>query len=236
MLRIWKAQENSMDSIVVTWGINLSGLVYLGSKLSDIPPTSFTENTVILQLHGGYFTSRYSIKTAAAPFHENLNIINNSDGSKIFRKNKIKIPMQEIKSSYNIDKLRKLHSLQIRIKNGSSDVQNLRDRISAKCALCDDRPIETPTRIEPPATSPNSNIRYAPQLLTMNCLNRMLQEKPTKVQMQEIIKIKKQIEIYKFKTKMLSQEKDRKSAQLRQLQTKYSTLSEENEDRGLYRF
>lgn len=50
--------------------------------------------------------------------------------------------------------------------------------------------------------------------------------------MQEIVKLKKEIEIFKFRTKLLLQEKDRKSAQLRQLKNKYTTLLDTNEETG----
>lgn len=49
-----------------------------------------------------------------------------------------------------------------------------------------------------------------------------------------MIKISKEIEITKFKTRLLSQEKDKKSAILRQLKQKYVSILEDNEERSMY--
>lgn len=63
-------------------------------------------------------------------------------------------------------------------------------------------------------------------------LNYVLQEKPTKVQKQEMSKISKEIEIEKSRTRLLSQEKDKKSVIIRQLKQKHSGMIEENEERS----
>lgn len=175
VLRIWqKQQQDDKDVILITWGINMSGLIYLGNKLTDLKPNLFNENSVILQLHGGYFSSLNCLRT------ETLNFLSKSkyvacknDECKITKYICQKFLTSEIKNSYNIEKLRKLHSLQIRIKNKSLDVQMLRDEITARCALCKNYTEETTTVRPEPEKAPN--IRYAPQLLTMNSLNKMLQ-------------------------------------------------------------
>lgn len=51
---------------------------------------------------------------------------------------------------------------------------------------------------------------------------------------QEMIKLRKEIEVTKFKIKLLSQEKDKKSAIIRQLKQKYVSVLEENEERSKY--
>lgn len=61
----------------------------------------------------------------------------------------------------------------------------------------------------------------------------LLQEKPTRIQMQEIVKIRKEIEIFRFKTKLLLHEKDRKNANIRQLKQTYTKLSDNNEETGM---
>lgn len=174
VLRIWQKQQEDKDVILITWGINLSGLVYLGNKLTDMQPNLFKENSVIMQLHGGYFSSLNCLRI------ETLNNLNKSkyimcknDDYKIVKYICQKFLMNEIKNSYNMEKLRKLHSLQIRIKNRSLDVQLLRDEITAKCALCKNYTEATATTRPEPEKAPN--VRYAPQLLTMNSLNKMLQ-------------------------------------------------------------
>lgn len=62
------------------------------------------------------------------------------------------------------------------------------------------------------------------------------QEKPTKLEKQEMIKVSKQIELSKFKTRLLSQEKDKKSVFIRKLKQQYIALLEENEERSKYIF
>lgn len=48
-----------------------------------------------------------------------------------------------------------------------------------------------------------------------------------------MFKIKKQIEVIKFKTKLLSQEKDKKSVIIRQLKQKYVSILDTNEERSM---
>lgn len=176
VLRIWQ-QQDIKDVILITWGINLSGLIYLGNKITDLKPELFKENSVILQLRGGYFSSIKYIKNNISNnffLSKNINVKQFEDDFNIVKYITLKFPPNQVKPSYNLDKLRKLHSLQIRIRNRSLDAQMLRDEISTKCALCDDGRMEsTSVRTEP--TTKSTNVRYAPQLLTMNCLNKMLQ-------------------------------------------------------------
>lgn len=47
-----------------------------------------------------------------------------------------------------------------------------------------------------------------------------------------MIKVSKEIELIRFKTKILSQEKDKKSVVIRQLKQKFVTILEENEERS----
>lgn len=54
------------------------------------------------------------------------------------------------------------------------------------------------------------------------------------IQLQEIVKIRKEIEIFRFRTKLLLNEKDRKSACIRQLKQTYETLSDANEETGTH--
>ena len=48
-----------------------------------------------------------------------------------------------------------------------------------------------------------------------------------------MINISKQIEIVKFRVKLLSQEKDKKLAHIRQLKQDYTDLIERNEEKGI---
>ncbi|KAK4873183.1 hypothetical protein RN001_015212 [Aquatica leii] len=232
VIRIWQTQENDVDVVIVTWVINLSGLVYLGVKLSEIQPDSFNENSVILHLRGGYFASYISLRTdlqKPLQFIDNLNVSSDEFKTKVFRCTSLKVIKNEMKPSYNVSKLQKLHLLQLNIKNQSLDVQKLRDNIISKCGLCNADEVKR-------SASCNEVPRrqHSSQLLTMTTLNKMLQwqEKPTIEQRQRIINVCKQIEIAKFRTRLLSQERDKQSAHLRQLKVNYSTLVDENEERG----
>lgn len=176
MLRIWQKQENNKDIILLTWGINLSGLIYLGNKVTDLQPILFNENSVILQLRGGYFSSLKCLKSNTPNsfiLSKNVNVTQDKDCLKILKYSNMKYAPNETKASYDVNKLRKLHSLQIRIRNKSLDVQMLRDEINTRCPLCTNNTQEIAIARTEPEKSPN--IRYAPQLLTMNCLNKMLQ-------------------------------------------------------------
>lgn len=175
VLRIWQAHENSLDKIILTWGVNISGLVYLGNKLSDIQPHYFNPNTVIFKMRGGYFTSYITLKldvTEPFPFIDHLNVIGTDTSEKVYRCTEIKIDASDAKSSYNVKKLQKLHSLQISIRNKSIDAEMIRDKIDVLSGLTD-KGSQTPVNSSPVGENPN--VRYAPQPLTMNSLNKMLQ-------------------------------------------------------------
>lgn len=111
MLRIWHHQsENVPDKIILTWGICLSGLIYLGTKLSEIQPASFNENTVIFQLNGGYYTSQCYITTTSPkplPFIDSLNVQKKDDKTSIVRYSSFKCAKSEIRNSYNVKKLQR---------------------------------------------------------------------------------------------------------------------------------
>ncbi|CAH1999062.1 unnamed protein product [Acanthoscelides obtectus] len=232
VLRIWQCDIEDSDKIVLTWGVHFSGLVYIGNKIADIQPHHFKNNTVIFYMLGGYFTSHHMIRTdlqKPVPFHSSMNISNkNTNETSVCKRLAMKVNKNEVHNSYNIQKLRKLQSLQLQIKNKCVDVQNIRDKINA---LIGNNVREDNTSSEP-VSSPSSTVRYAPQLLTMNSLNKMLQEKPTGVQKQEMQRISKIIELARFRTQLLSQEKDRKTVTIRQLKQTYMQVIEENDERN----
>ncbi|XP_018564038.1 uncharacterized protein LOC108905583 [Anoplophora glabripennis] len=232
VLRIWQHCSDGADNIILTWGVHFSGLVYIGNKIAEIQPVYFKNNSVILYMQGGYYTSHHVIKTdlqKPIPFLNNVNLINTLNNKVIYRRIAIKSPQCEIQDSYSLNKLRRLHSLQVEIKKKSIEVQNVRDKINVQ--TCTDFSANESLHESIPSSS-SCSIRYAPQLLTMNSLNRMLQEKPTKVQKQEMTRINKEIELEKFRIRLLSQEKDKKNVIIRQLKQKHSGIIEENEERN----
>lgn len=168
---MWRHVGDATDAIVSTWGVNLSGLIYLGSKIAEIQPAFFHPNTVIFYIKGGFFTSRHAVNEEGPkrpPFLNNINVME----GKIFRKTAVQTAKSEVRSSYNINKLRKLHSLQVTIKNKSLDVQVVREKIEVKCGTSS---TESPNSPESTHVSSPSTIRYAPQLLTMKSVNKMLE-------------------------------------------------------------
>ena len=155
--------------------MNLSGLVYLGNKIADIQPAFFNPNSVIFNIRGGFFTSRHVLNEECSkppPFIDSLNVMEVGGCKQIFKKTSVQVPKSEVRSSYNIDKLRKLHSLQVTIKNKSLDVQGVREKIELKCGINAPEEQSSP---EVPCNSSPSNVRYAPQLLTMKSVNKMLE-------------------------------------------------------------
>lgn len=223
-----------MDKIILTWGINFSGLVYLGNKLADVQPSSFKDKAVILHLHGGLFTSVVTLRNDLQnpmPFIDYLNVISTENETKVYRNLVIKVSLGETKKSYCVEKLRKLQSLQISIKHKSFDVELIKNKINQISGLCTLDSADSPDSPSP-STSSNTGGRYTSQLLTMTSLNKMLQEKPTKVQRKEIVRIRKEIEDVKFKVKLLSQERDRKQIHIRQLKQKYAKFCDDNEELG----
>lgn len=175
VLRIWQSTNDNGDKIVLTWGVHFSGLVYVGNKLSDIQPIYFKHNSVIFSMAGGYFTSHHMIRSdlqKPIPFLASVNVVNTLKDPIIFKRAAVSVNRHEIQSSYNIEKLRKLHSLQLQIKKKATDVQIIREKInSLHCLETDSNYIDTVESLP----IQNNLIRYAPQLLTMNSLNKMLQ-------------------------------------------------------------
>lgn len=58
------------------------------------------------------------------------------------------------------------------------------------------------------------------------------QSEPQRPQQHEILAVKKDIELVKFRVQLLSQEKSRKLAELRRLSQRKNTLYESNQDKG----
>ncbi|ERL94353.1 hypothetical protein D910_11634 [Dendroctonus ponderosae] len=224
VVRVWKSSKLK-DQIILTWGVNFSGLVYLGNKITDLQPKYFKANTVIFFMQGVYFTSQDCLRNDVdAPFKNNLNLLPTSPGGLVlYRRAAIKAPKGEIASSYTLDKLRKLQQLQRELKRRKLDVQNIRERIqsaSERESKQDDYELQI---------SSSSNIRFAPQLLTMNHLNKLLHEKPTKAERQAMNAASKSIETCRFRLRMLHEERDRRSVYLRKLKQQQVALIEENE-------
>lgn len=120
----------------------------------------------------------------------------------------IKINVSEIRDSYTVSKLSSLRNKMQALKQQTESVQALRTRIAS-----------------------GDNF-YAPKY-PQSSLNRLFQ--PRKVNREkkaEILKIKKELEMAKFRTKLLEQERAKKMGELRMLNQMHSNIVEKNEDYG----
>lgn len=175
VLRIWQSRDNEMDKIVLTWGINLSGLVYLGNRAVEILPSYFKNNSVIFCIAGGYFSSQRTIRTdlpKPVPFINNVNVCGDVGTGKVYRKTSVKTQSNEVCKSYSLEKLRRLQALQIAIRNKTVDVEHIKDKINVQKG---EGNVKEGVQFAETSSSRANNVRYEPQLLTMNSLNKMLQ-------------------------------------------------------------
>ncbi|CAG9789967.1 unnamed protein product [Diatraea saccharalis] len=74
VIRIWCHILHSandivtQDTVIQTWGVYFSGLRYIGANLAlNFTSDSFKSNTLVFQLHGGYFCSYKSLKLDVIP-------------------------------------------------------------------------------------------------------------------------------------------------------------------------
>ncbi|XP_075987673.1 UV-resistance associated gene isoform X2 [Anticarsia gemmatalis] len=76
VIRIWChiLQSNDdtakiqQDTVIQTWGVYFSGLRYIGANLaSNFTSDCFKSNTLVFQMHGGYFCSYKSLKLDVIP-------------------------------------------------------------------------------------------------------------------------------------------------------------------------
>lgn len=120
----------------------------------------------------------------------------------------INVNSNEIRDSYSVNKLRSLRSKMQALKQQSDSVQALREKIASG------ESVQTP--------------KY-PQ----TTLNRLLQPKRiNKEKKLEIMNIRKELEMAKFRARLLEQERMRKMGQVRALNQTYLDITEENQDHG----
>lgn len=68
-------------------------------------------------------------------------------------------------------------------------------------------------------------------------LNRLLQPKKiSREKKAEILRIRKELEVAKFRTKLLEQERVRKMGELRTLNQLRESIMEENQDHGMHKY
>lgn len=118
--------------------------------------------------------------------------------------------VSEVRNSYTVSKLCSLRSKMQALKQQTDSVQNLRDRIASGESLL---------------------VPKYPQ----SSLNRLLQpRKVSREKRAQIQSIKKDLEVAKFRNKLLEQERIRKMGEVRTLNQCHFNLMEENQDHGKF--
>lgn len=121
---------------------------------------------------------------------------------------RVKVNTSEIRDSYTVSKLSSLRNKMQALKQQTESVQTLRMQIA-------------------------SGDNFHTSKYSQSSLNRLFQ--PRKVNREkkaEILKIRKELEVAKFRTKLLEQERARKMGELRVLNQIHSNIMEENQDYG----
>ncbi|XP_075213381.1 UV-resistance associated gene [Lycorma delicatula] len=192
VIRLW-LHTSSGDHVITVWGVYFSGLVYLGPRLGSSDPSTFHTNSIVFYMQGGYFTAPHCFKIAQQP---------------ISRVKSISLNASDIRPSYSVNLLSRLHTIQQAIKKQALAASTLRERISAGGLATGNEPKESAM------------------------LRRLLNRGRPKPQHQDVLRIKKEAEIVRFKVQMLTQEKNRKLSELRRISSVKDLITEGNQDRG----
>lgn len=191
VIRLWLHRKQEKDIVLTVWGVYFSGLIYLGPKLCS-DPSAFCINTIVFHMHGGYFTAPECFK----------------EQPQKFRNSRVSLSQNDVRPSYSVSLLLRLHTVQQAIKKQMHSAQSLREKITLGGLV--------------PLRSNEGDSLF-----------RLLNVSQSKNRRQEILKLKQEIEKLKFKVALLSQEKRRKQEQFLQIEKRCTSLTEENQDRGI---
>ncbi|XP_014213895.1 UV radiation resistance-associated gene protein [Copidosoma floridanum] len=118
------------------------------------------------------------------------------------------ISASEVRNSYTVSKLSSLRNKMQALKQQTDSVQSLKEKIASGESL---------------------NVPKYPQ----STLNRLLQPKRiSREKKAEILRIRKDLEVAKFRTKLLEHERVKKMGELKSLNQSHSQLMEQNQERG----
>ncbi|KAJ4442138.1 hypothetical protein ANN_12004 [Periplaneta americana] len=125
------------------------------------------------------------------------------------RNTSVVVSAADARPSYNVNLLLRLHTIQQAIKKQMLAAQNLREKISVG------------------GFTANESRENA-------VLRRLLNKsRPKAPERQEMMRVRKQVELVRFRVSMLSYEKSRKQTELQRLEKTKSVLLENNHERGL---
>nr|XP_018913944.1 PREDICTED: UV radiation resistance-associated gene protein [Bemisia tabaci] len=129
----------------------------------------------------------------------------------VVRLTSVNLPTKDVKTSCTVSLMSKIHEVQQEIKKQTEVAENLRKQILMGGPQLSGTEVREPSRT----------------------LRKLLnQSEPQRPQQHEILAVKKDIELVKFRVQLLSQEKSRKLAELRRLSQRKNTLYESNQDKG----
>lgn len=274
-------QQQEGDTQLFLWGVYFSGLVPLTRRSEK----RLKANTLVFQMHGGFFTSAENIldgderpspplsssssKTPTNLFAanciegKNLGLLSdktdllcdNSDsssplswyggGSSKSRPAVSPTPTEaetnlkirylfmeflrsEIRPSYDVQRLLAVQERQRRIKYESESAKELTDRICMKSAYCLNLDLFTDKQL---VYQHSSNSAAHNRTGMGRQLSRLLYQEREPLKPEILLKaqeLRRQIELARFRSRILLQEKERFRASIRQLQQKLHTIIDHN--------
>ncbi|KAL1123920.1 hypothetical protein AAG570_001690 [Ranatra chinensis] len=210
VIRLWVHPSGGGDDQVITvWGVHLSGLVYVGGRLLCADPSLLGPNTLVFHMHGGYFTAPHCFLQPHPATPRTLTV---------------QLPASQVKPSYTLKLLLRLHRMQLVIKKQAASAKALRDRIceGTSCGTGDAG-----------GSGGGSSSGGGTGGLT---LRRLLQgsggaAKKSPEMRRRLLDVRRQIELVRFRVNLLTQEKDRAQGALRKLTAAKDVLAEDNQDK-----
>ncbi|KAK9511035.1 hypothetical protein O3M35_005684 [Rhynocoris fuscipes] len=197
VIRLWvHGIEN--DRVITAWGLYFSGLVYIGARLVGTDLSMLGPNTFVFHMHGGYFTGQHCFLDAHPVTPRTLTI---------------QLDSNQVKPSYSVSLLSRLHSLQQTVRNRTAASVLLKEQIMSGS-------------FDGERMAGNSSNKGRESLALRRLMSKPTQSRP---QPQQILAVKKEIELLKFRLELLTQEKDRCELTVRQLINKKQDLSNENQ-------
>ncbi|XP_073986915.1 UV-resistance associated gene isoform X3 [Rhodnius prolixus] len=199
VIRLWMHGLGS-DRVITSWGLYFSGLVYIGTRLVGTDLSVLGPNTFVFHMHGGYFTGQHCFL----------------DGNPVVtpRTLTIQLDASQVKPSYSVGLLCRLHSLQQTVRKRSAAATVLKEQIMAGC-------------LDNQHFSGTATNKGRESLALRRLMSKPAQVRP---QPKEILEVRKEIELLKFRLQLLSQEKERCEQTVQQLFKKKDQLSNENKE------